>query len=91
MLFDIDVKGAMSLLDLYGERVLLIFIDPPSIETLEKRLLDRKGDSISSIETRLRNANDELAWKNRFDYRIVNDDLKRAYAKLKEIVSRECR
>jgi len=90
VLFDIDVQGAMSLLKIYAERVLLIFIDPPSMEVLEERIRNRQGDSPASIERRLQNAYNEVGWSKTFDYRIVNDDLTRAYQDLKEIVQAEC-
>lgn len=89
-LFDIDVQGAMSLRKAYGTRVLLIFIHPPSLETLEQRLIKRQGDSSASIETRLRNAYDELRWSEKFDHQILNDDLTRAYRELRGIIEREC-
>lgn len=91
VLFDIDVQGAMSLQKLYAERVVLIFIHPPSMETLESRIRGRKGDSPASIERRLQNAYNELGWSRKFDYQILNDDLAKAYAQLKEIVKNECR
>jgi guanylate kinase len=90
VLFDIDVQGAMSLLQLYGDRVCLIFILPPPMEELKRRLLDRKGDSLTSIENRLINAYNELEWSKKFDYRVMNDDLESAYRELKEIVKKEC-
>lgn len=90
VLFDIDVQGAMSLKKLYPDRVLLIFVLPPSLEELEKRLRARKSDPGQSIETRLRNAYNELGWSEKFDFRITNDDLARAYQELKALVKREC-
>ena len=68
----------------------MIFIHPPSIDVLQQRLLDRKGDSRASIERRLQNAYNELEWSKNFDYQITNDDLKRAYQELKQIILREC-
>jgi guanylate kinase len=90
VLFDIDVQGAMNLKALYGNRVLLIFIHPPSMKELEKRLRERKGDSAASIETRLRNAYNEVGWSAKFDYQITNDDLERAYQELRQILAEEC-
>lgn len=90
VLFDIDVQGAMNLKRQYPEQALLIFVHPPSMEELEKRLRARKGDSPEAIEKRLRNAYSELAWSQKFDYQIVNDDLDRAYQELKEVIQREC-
>ncbi len=89
VVFAIDVQGAMSLQKEYSNRTLLIFIEPPSLEILEERLRNRQ-EGAQSIETRLRNAYDELKWSPKFDYRIVNDDLERAYRQLREIVEREC-
>lgn len=90
VLFDIDVQGAMSLLKQYQDRVLLVFIHPPSMEILEERIRNRKGDSPASIERRLQNAYNELGWSKSFDYRITNDDLTRAYQELKGIIQLEC-
>ncbi len=90
VLFDIDVQGAMSLQKAYQSRVLLLFIHPPSVEELQKRLVARRGDSTTSIETRLQNAYNELAWSAKFDYQILNDNLSRAYQELKQIVTKEC-
>lgn len=90
MLFDIDVQGATNLRKLYGNRAILVFIEPPSLAVLEERLRNRKGDSAASIETRLANAYNELQWSRKFDHQIVNDDLEKAYQRLREIVEREC-
>jgi guanylate kinase len=90
VLFDIDVQGARSLLKAYPDRVCLIFIRPPSMEILQKRLVERKGDPVRSIETRLQNAYNELEWSKIFDYQVTNDELSRAYLQLKEIVEAEC-
>lgn len=90
LLFDIDVQGAMSLLKHYGNRVLLVFIHPPSMQILEQRLRDRKGDSLQAIEKRLQNAYNEVAWSPKFQYQITNDDLRRAYQELKQIIQKEC-
>lgn len=91
VIFDIDVHGAMNLKKQYGTRCLLIFIRPPSMEDLKTRLVQRQGDSRTSIETRLQNAYNELEWSKKFDYQIVNDHLERAFQELKEIVKKECR
>jgi guanylate kinase len=90
LLFDIDVQGALNLRKLYGKRTLLIFIEPPSFEILAGRLRARKSDSPEVIETRLRNAYDELQWSRNFDYQIVNDDLENAYQELRRIIEKEC-
>jgi len=88
--FDIDVQGAMNLRALYGDRCLLIFIHPPSMEALKERLIQRKGDSVESIENRLKNAYSEIQWSQKYDYQITNDNLETAFQKLKEIIVHEC-
>lgn len=90
ILFDIDVKGAQSLLKSYPDRALLIFVHPPSIEELTKRLTERRSDSAKSIERRLANAYNEVEWSKIFDYQITNDNLQKAFKKLKTIIQREC-
>ncbi len=90
ILFDIDVQGAMNLKKQYANRTVLVFIEPPSMEVLEARLRNRKSEGSQSIETRLRNAYNELQWSTKFDYRIVNDELESAYSQLRAIVEREC-
>lgn len=90
LLFSIDVQGAMNLKKLYGDRVLLIFIHPPSMEELKKRLLARNEDSSSTIERRLQHAYNELAWSKRFAHQITNDNLNRAYEELRDLVVKEC-
>jgi len=89
-IFDIDVQGAMNLRALYGDRCLLIFIHPPSMEALKERLIQRKGDSVESIENRLKNAYSEIQWSQKYDYQITNDNLETAFQKLKEIIVHEC-
>lgn len=90
VLFAIDVKGALNIKNLYPKRALLIFIHPPSLEVLEARLTQRKGDSEEAIKERLNNAKKELSQSNQFDFQITNDQLGDAYAELKEIILREC-
>jgi guanylate kinase len=90
VLFAIDVQGAISLKNIYAERALLIFVHPPSMAELEKRLIQRQGDTPAAIEKRLQNAYTEVSWSQKFDYQIVNDDLQTAYHHLKSIIQREC-
>lgn len=90
VLFDIDVQGALSLKKTYGDRALLIFIHPPSIQELERRLHDRKGDSKEVIAKRLENALHEITFAKQFDYEITNDNLEQAYGELERIIKNEC-
>ena len=86
LLLDIDVQGAESIRKVYPKESDLIFIVPPSIEELERRLRDRKTDSEASIQKRLANARGELAKKAVFDRVIVNDELDHAYGELTAFV-----
>ena len=89
VLLAIDVKGAMRVKRLYRSRAVLIFIMPPSIAALRKRLQGRMSDSRTSISTRLALAKKEMAYREAYKYVVVNDNLNRAYRKLKEIVVAE--
>jgi len=77
-LLDIDVKGAINVKKQFGENVLTIFIEPPSIEVLKERLTKRGTDSDEHIQTRINKATEEIGYKNNFDAIILNDDLKKA-------------
>jgi guanylate kinase len=87
LLFDLDVQGCDSMKRIYGDEAKVIFIEPPSVEELEKRLMARATDSTEVIQERLRNAKKELTRKNDFDYNIVNDDFDEAYKNLFRIVT----
>ncbi len=78
VVFDIDVVGGVNLKKLYPKDTLAIFIAPPSLDELEKRLRNRKTDSEEMIKMRLAKANEELAYEKQFDVTIVNDDLETA-------------
>ncbi len=82
IVLDVDVKGALNIKKQYGDRAFLVFIQPPSIEELRKRLLGRNTDSPEVIEQRLRKASYELSFADRFDTTIVNGDLKTAEEQL---------
>ena len=86
ILFELDVQGCDSMKDIYGDKAQVIFIEPPSVESLEERLIKRNTDSTGVIEIRLTNAKRELARKDDFDFNIVNDDIERAYSELSSIV-----
>lgn len=78
VIFDVDVKGGVNIKRFYGERALSIFIQPPSIEELRKRLVGRATDSDEVIAQRLAKASYELTFAPRFDQVVVNDDLRQA-------------
>lgn len=80
VILDIDVKGALNVKRLYGESAITIFIEPPSIDELRRRLEGRGTDSPENIAQRLDKATYELSFAENFDTRIVNADLSRAIA-----------
>jgi len=91
LLLDIDCQGAAQLKENYGAGV-FIFILPPNLEELKKRLLGRKTDSPEVISTRIENARREIAEASWYDYIIVNDDFSNALEELKAIkLSEACR
>ena len=79
LLFDIDYQGGRQLKAKFPGDVVLVFILPPSLAELERRLRARNTDAAEVIERRLRVARDELRHYEEYDYIIVNDDLDRAY------------
>lgn len=80
VVFDIDVKGGCNIKRQYGNKALSIFIQPPSIEELRRRLEGRATDAQEVIEQRLSKAGYELTFADKFDIVIVNDDLEKAKA-----------
>jgi guanylate kinase len=80
VLFDVDVAGGCTIKDFYGDRALSVFIEPPHIDELRKRLEKRATDSPEMITHRIAKATYELSFCPRFDVRIVNDDLEKAKA-----------
>lgn len=85
-LLDIEVKGALNVKRIYGARSVSIFIQPPSIEELKKRLVNRGTENNASLETRLKRAEKELMYANEFDYTVINDELDTAYKQVTTIV-----
>ncbi len=75
VVFDVDVKGGINIKRYYGDKALSIFIQPPSVEVLRKRLLGRATDDIAQIEERLAKAEYEMTFASQFDRILINDDL----------------
>jgi len=89
ILLSIDVKGAMQVKRVFASQSVFIFILPPSLATLKKRLMKRHADSKAEIENRLRIARRELSYLNQYDYAIVNRNLKNALLQLEAIIMAE--
>ena len=86
MLFDIDVKGGLSIKRQFPDQAVLIFIEPPSVEVLKERLLRRRTESPEVLARRMERVPMELAQAEHFDHRVVNDDLQRAVQEVLDIV-----
>lgn len=78
VIFDIDIKGGVNVKKFFAERALSLFVQPPSVEELRKRLVSRATDTAEQIEIRLSKAEYEMSFASQFDKIIVNDDLETA-------------
>ncbi len=78
VVFDVDVHGAMNIKKAYGSQAISVFIQPPSIEELRRRLNGRATDAPEVIEQRIERAEYELSFAPKFDTVVVNDDLQEA-------------
>lgn len=78
VVFDVDVKGGVNIKRYFGERAMSLFIQPPSIEELRRRLVGRATDSPEKIEERVGKAAYEMTFAPQFDHIVVNDDLDKA-------------
>lgn len=88
IILDIDIQGARMVNKLYPEAI-FVFLVPPSLTELESRLDKRGTEDKNSKEVRLKNARDELAEINKYDYQIVNDKLDETVRVLKAIIIAE--
>ncbi len=86
VIMDVDVQGGMSIKRLFPE-ALLIFIDPPSREELERRLRGRATDDEEVIARRLANAIGELEWGPRYDHRVTNEGLDETVRAVMELIA----
>lgn len=86
VVFDVDVKGGCNIKRHYGDRALSIFIQPPSVEELRRRLVGRATDAPDVIAQRLAKASYELTFADKFDHIVVNDDLATAEAETLRLV-----
>lgn len=86
LIMDIDVKGAVNVKRRYASEALSIFILPPSLSELERRLRARSTDLEESIARRLAKAEFELGFAGQFDTRVVNDDLDKAVADVESLI-----
>ncbi len=87
VIFDVDVKGGCAIKQHFGNRALSVFIQPPSVDELKRRLLSRATDSEEAIAGRIEKAAYELGFAKHFDQVVVNDDLEVAKARTFQLVN----
>ncbi len=88
MVFDMDVKGALSIKRIYGDKSLLIFVKPPSKEAIIERLKNRKTETEETLKKRIARIDFEMAKIGEFDYVVNNDDLQTAVEEAKKIINK---
>ena len=86
IVFDVDVKGGVSLKKYFGNSALSVFIQAPSVEELRRRLVFRATDSADAIEERVAKAAEEMTYAPRFDKVLINDNLEKAYREAESMV-----
>ena len=86
VVFDVDVKGGVNIKKYYGDEALSLFIQPPSVDELRRRLEGRATDTAEAIEQRLAKAEYEMTFASQFDRIIVNDDLETAKQEALQVV-----
>lgn len=87
VVFDVDVKGGCRIKEHYGDKALSLFIQPPSIAELRRRLESRGTDSAEVIDQRIARAEFELGFADKYDRAVVNDNLDRAERETLEIIT----
>lgn len=86
--FDVDVEGGIHIKGRYGANLLDVFVKPPSVDELHKRLVARATETPESLEKRVKKAEHELTYSDRFSHVIVNDKLEEAFAEAEAMVKK---
>lgn len=86
ILFDIDVKGGVNLKKIFGDAAMAVFVKPPCVEELRKRLIGRGTDTHEAIEKRVAKAAEELTYEKYFDVILVNDRLEESLAEAERLI-----
>lgn len=87
VIFDVDVIGGLKLKEKLGEQALAIFVQPPTVEDLEKRLRFRSTETEEKIQQRLAKSRTELSYANQFDVVLLNDQLEKAFVEAERLVT----
>lgn len=90
VILDIDVQGALQLRQIPDLNAVFVFIMPPSLEELSRRLISRGTEDQASVHKRLSNAEKEISCRDQYDYQIINDDLDQAVDEFLKVVIEEC-
>ncbi len=88
VIFDVDVVGGLNIKKFYGEEALAVFVQPPSVDELRKRLVGRSTDEPEVIEKRVQKAEFELSFAPRFDVVLINEKLEQTLTDAERIVDR---
>jgi guanylate kinase len=86
VIFDVDVKGGINLKNIFGNKAISVFIMPPSVKEIEKRLINRATDDRSKIKVRVEKAIEEIKLADNFDHIVINENLERAKNEVFEMV-----
>jgi len=87
VVLDLDVLGGVNVKKMYGDRAISIFIQPPSVEVLRQRLINRGTDSLEDINARVDKAEFEISIGPQFDHTVINDDLDKAVAQVHDLIA----
>jgi len=85
----IDVNGALKIKELFGDKVIMIFILPPSIEELKRRMIERGENTPEEIAKRIKTAKSEIGQSEKYDFRIINDELSKTSQQIIKIIEKE--
>nr|WP_321408708.1 guanylate kinase [uncultured Carboxylicivirga sp.] len=88
VVFDVDVVGGVNIKKEFGNTALSIFVQPPSIEALKERLINRATDSPEKIQERLAKAEYELGFASKFDKVVINDNLEEAIKEAEDLLTK---
>jgi len=87
VIFDVDVVGGLNIKKYYGDEALAVFVQPPSVEELRKRLKGRETETDEKIQMRIAKAEHELSFASEFDVVLINDNLEVAFAEAEKIIA----
>ncbi len=88
VIFDVDVKGGISLKKYFGDKAMSVFIEPPSVEELERRLILRNTDDAETIRIRVEKAEEEMSHAKEFDKIVINTDLNEAKQEIESLIKK---